>query len=88
MAFTQSPSVSNNPKIPTYYLIFAYHHHHDYDDPGKTLGYCGSYHQGDDFALDSIASPSTYIALSVSVGELDSLNGGVFLLLTSSPGEN
>ena len=23
MAFTQSPSVSNNPKIPTYYLIFA-----------------------------------------------------------------
>ena len=22
-AFTQSPSVSNNPKIPTYYLIFA-----------------------------------------------------------------
>ena len=23
MTFTQSPSVSNNPKIPTYYLIFA-----------------------------------------------------------------
>ena len=23
MAFTQSPSLSNNPKIPTYYLIFA-----------------------------------------------------------------
>merc|ERR550539_1371208 len=23
IAFTQSPSVSNNPKIPTYYLIFA-----------------------------------------------------------------
>jgi hypothetical protein len=23
MAFTQSLSVSNNPKIPTYYLIFA-----------------------------------------------------------------
>ena len=23
MAFTQSPSVSNNPKIPTNYLIFA-----------------------------------------------------------------
>ena len=23
MAFTQSPSVRNNPKIPTYYLIFA-----------------------------------------------------------------
>ena len=23
MAFIQSPSVSNNPKIPTYYLIFA-----------------------------------------------------------------
>ena len=22
MAFTQSPSLSNNPKIPTYYLIF------------------------------------------------------------------
>ena len=23
MAFTQSSSLSNNPKIPTYYLIFA-----------------------------------------------------------------
>ena len=23
MAFTESPSVSNNPKIPTNYLIFA-----------------------------------------------------------------
>ena len=25
MAFTQSPSLSNNPKIPIYYLIFAVH---------------------------------------------------------------